>query len=172
MNRLHIGAGNVILPGFVNLDAREAPGIDLVAPAYPLDGILDETFDLVYASHVLEHFHRGVIDDVLREWVRVLKHDGALRLAVPSFEHLVEIYVAHHDLSQIIGPLFGRQDYAQNFHFVTFDEATLRATMERAGLEAVHPWDFRRTTHSAHWDNSQATTLDIPISLNLEGRKK
>ena len=44
--------------------------------------------------------------------------------------------------------------------------------LNEAGLEAVHPWDYRRTIHSKFWDFSQATTNEIPISLNLEGRKK
>ena len=44
--------------------------------------------------------------------------------------------------------------------------------MMEAGCTAVHPWDFRRTIHSDHWDFSQATTNEIPISLNLEARKK
>jgi hypothetical protein len=44
--------------------------------------------------------------------------------------------------------------------------------MEESGLIAIHPWDFRRTSHSKHFDFSQAITFEIPISLNLEGRKK
>ena len=44
--------------------------------------------------------------------------------------------------------------------------------MEQAGLEAIHPWDFNRTSHSKFWDFSQATTQEMLISLNLEGRKK
>jgi hypothetical protein len=44
--------------------------------------------------------------------------------------------------------------------------------MEEVGLVAIHPWNFRRTLHSDYFDFSQATTWEIPISLNLEGRKK
>lgn len=171
MKYLHIGAGSTILPPpFENLDIRPAPGIDHEQPAYPLT-FTDDKFDLVYASHVLEHFNRSECLAVLKEWVRVLKPDGILRLSVPSFENCIRIYQASGKLSNVIGPLMGGQTYEQNYHYNLFDLPTLTAYMQAAGLTAVHPWDYRRTIHSGYFDFSQATTYEIPISLNLEGRK-
>jgi hypothetical protein len=66
----------------------------------------------------------------------------------------------------------GGQTYAQNFHYNMFDKKYLTNYLEVAGCEAVHPWDYRRTSHSKFFDFSQATTWEIPISLNLEARKK
>ena len=89
---LHIGCGGVILPQpFENLDGRDLPGVDYVGDVYPLD-FKDNTFDLVYSSHVLEHFKRELTPKILKEWTRVLKPDGILRISVPSFENLIEIY--------------------------------------------------------------------------------
>lgn len=168
---LHLGCGYTILPGFTNIDIRKIDGIDRVSDVYPLD-YKDNTFDLVYGSHLLEHFPINQTLDILKEWVRVLKKHGILRLSVPSLEALVKIYQLEKDLSQIIGPLYGKQDYEYNYHMNVFDYKTLKRLMEKAGLVAAHPWDFRRTIHSDYWDYSQAETKGILISLNLEGRKK
>lgn len=172
MRYLHIGCGNVILPKpFENLDTRQLQGVDHVSQAFPLP-FEDDTFDLVYSSHVLEHFTREQTQPVINEWVRVLKPGGILRLSVPSIENLIKIYQISGDLNYIIGPLMGGQTYPENFHYNMFDTKSLTDYFEIAGCEAVHPWDYRRTSHSKFFDFSQATTWEIPISLNLEGRKK
>ena len=60
---LHIGCGDNILPRpFENLDVRSKKNLDHKGPAFPLK-FKDCEFDLVYASHVLEHFKRK---DVLK----------------------------------------------------------------------------------------------------------
>jgi len=169
---LHVGCGDVILPPpFENLDGRNLPGVQHIGSVFPLP-FEDKSFDLVYSSHVLEHFHRKDTLNVLKEWVRVLKDDGILRLSVPSFENLIKIYELSGSIENVTGPLMGGQTYDTNFHYNVFDKKYLKKLMEDAGLEAVHNWDYRRTIHSNYFDFSQATTCEIMISLNLEGRKK
>jgi predicted SAM-dependent methyltransferase len=170
-HNLHLGCGYTILPGFINIDIRDIDGTDRTCSIYPLD-YKDDTFDLIYGSHLLEHFPINQALDILKEWVRVLKKYGTLRISVPDIGALIKIYQQTNDLSQIIGPLFGRQDYQYNYHMNIFDYKTLKKLMEDAGLTAIHPWDYRRTVHSDYWDYSQAETKGILISLNLEGRKK
>ena len=168
---LHIGCGDNLLPKpFINLDIRKKRGIT-IGKAYPLK-FKSNTFDLVYASHVLEHFKKKDVLKVLKEWARVVKSGGVLRISVPSFENLTKIYKIDNNLENIIGPLMGGQTYKENFHFNVFDRKKLTNLLNQAGCEAIHPWDFKRTSHSKYWDFSQATTQEIPISLNLEGRKK
>jgi len=168
---LHIGCGNVILPKpFENLDSRRLEGVNHISDAHPLP-FKTHTFDLVYSSHVLEHFHRDMTQKVINEWVRVLKPGGIIRLSVPSIENLIKIYEVSGDLECIIGPLMGGQTYSENFHYNVFDKKTLTSMLELAGCEAVHEWNYKRTSHSKFFDYSQATTWEIPISLNLEGRK-
>lgn len=169
---LHLGCGDVILPApFENMDIRKYPGVQHQGEVYPLTKFSDGTFDMVYSSHVLEHFKRAETQDILNEWVRVLKPGGLLRISVPSLEKLIEIYESCEDISSVIGPFMGGQTYEQNFHYMLFDKSSLTNFMKTAGLEAIHNWDYRRTEHSEYWDFSQAETRGISISLNLEGRK-
>ncbi len=168
---LHIGCGDNVLPKpFINIDNRKKKGV-LNLKAYPLK-FKTNTFDLVYASHILEHFKKKQVLKVLVEWVRVLKPGGVLRISVPSFENLSKIYNIDKEIDNISGPLMGGQTYKDNFHYEIFNQKKLIKLLLSAGLEAIHPWDFKRTIHSRYWDFSQATTKEIPISLNLEGRKR
>lgn len=168
---LHIGCGDNVLPKpFINLDHRKKKGVTQ-GKAYPLK-YKSNMFDLVYASHVLEHFKKKDVLKVLKDWVRVLIPGGTLRISVPCFENLTKIYKIDKNIDNIIGPLMGGQTYNTNFHYNVFNKIKLSSLMMQAGLEAIHPWDLKRTSHSKFWDFSQATTQEILISLNLEGRKK
>ena len=94
---LHIGCGNTILPKpFLNIDGRDLEGVDLVCDLeeLPFD---DCDFDLIYCSHVLEHFKRNQIETVLSEWFRCLKKGGIFRISVPDFSALTKIYAVDND---------------------------------------------------------------------------
>ena len=173
MRYLHIGCGTNILPKpFENLDGREFEGVDHVSSASDLKQFDDETFDMVYASHILEHHPRNEVESVLKEWVRVVKVDGIVRISVPSFKSATQIYDKTGKLENVLGPLSGGQTYDYEFHYCLFDERTLTALMKKCGLTAIHPWLYTRTRHSDYWDFSQAVTHGIQVSLNLECRKR
>ncbi len=53
----------------------------------------DETADVVYASHVLEHLERAHARFLLREMYRVLKPGGTVRVVVPDLETAVRKYL-------------------------------------------------------------------------------
>jgi ubiquinone/menaquinone biosynthesis C-methylase UbiE len=54
----------------------------------------DNTFDVVYNSHVLEQIDRDAVVQILKQSYRVLKPGGILRLVVPDLGTLVENYMA------------------------------------------------------------------------------
>jgi predicted SAM-dependent methyltransferase len=53
----------------------------------------NDTFDLVYHSHVLEHFKKRDAEYLLKECYRVLKPGGVLRVVVPDLEKIVRHYI-------------------------------------------------------------------------------
>ena len=83
--KLHLGCGPKYLPGFYHVDAVKHEHIDRVADIRDLSFIRDASTELVYCSHVLEHFGRWEITEILKEWRRVLAPHGVLKLAVPDF---------------------------------------------------------------------------------------
>src|SRR4051794_18403883 len=91
-SKLHLGCGQRHIPGFLHVDARPLPHVDIVTQLDRLPMFPDDSAALIYASHVLEHFPRHATLAVLSEWRRVLTPGGVLRLAVPDFEKIVEVY--------------------------------------------------------------------------------
>lgn len=134
-----IGSGGSISPYMadegrvVTFDIREEVRPNVVCDVRKLP-VPNETFDIVYSSHTLEHFSFQTVDKVLKEWTRVLKVGGELRLAVPNLR-----YSAQRILDDQITPtdywvLYGEQDYPKNFHAVGFTPNTLRGLVESLGV--------------------------------------
>jgi predicted SAM-dependent methyltransferase len=148
-----------------------------VASIDNLSFIQDDSVDLIYTCHVLEHFKRRDLHKVLQEWRRVLKPEGVLRISVPDFKSLCEVYSNTQNLGLVIGPLFGRQDYLYNIHYNVFDLPSLTRDLEQAGFNNVREYDWRETEHSMVDDFSQAYIphMDkengVLISLNVECTK-
>jgi predicted SAM-dependent methyltransferase len=176
MNKLHIGCGRNYIPGWTNLDLFSSVKADVYADiaALPFDR---GSFDLVYASHVLEHTHRFAVVATLSHWRSLLNPGGILRLAVPDFAAVVQWYNRTGNLDDVMGLLYGRQDMHLNRHTVAFDENTLRRDLVRAGFETVRRWDWRETEHAAFDDYSQCYLNHMDkengtlMSLNMEAVK-
>ncbi len=53
----------------------------------------DNTFDVVYHSHVMEHIPKADVNFFIMECIRVLRPKGVLRIAIPDLEQIVFNYV-------------------------------------------------------------------------------
>lgn len=53
----------------------------------------DSQFEVVYHSHILEHFPKNLAPPFLRECHRVLKEGGIIRLAVPDLQRMAQLYL-------------------------------------------------------------------------------
>ena len=78
------------IPGFVHVDALAFPHVDHVRDVTDLSCFDTDSCDLIYACHIVEHFPRHGVGNVLKEWQRVLRPGGVLRIAVPDFEAACE----------------------------------------------------------------------------------
>lgn len=175
--KLHLGCGKRFIPGFVHIDAVEYEHVDHVSSIENLSFISDNSVDLIYNCHVLEHFKRKQVAAVLKEWLRVLKPGGILRVSVPDFDKLCHVYNTYGDINLVIGALFGRQDYLYNIHYNVFDFSSLKQNLEEAGFTNVRRYDWRETEHADIDDFSQAYVPHMQketgtlISLNVEAIK-
>ncbi|MDR0665215.1 MAG: methyltransferase domain-containing protein [Helicobacteraceae bacterium] len=161
------------------MDAVDYPHVDHVSQIDSLPFIADDSVDLIYACHVLEHFKRSDTARVLAEWKRVLKPKGVLRLAVPDFGAACEVYQKYGRLDLVVGLIYGRQDYLYNIHYNVFDYASLSKLLVETGFTGggggeIRRYDWRETEHAAIDDYSQAYIphMDkengILVSLNVE----
>lgn len=173
--KLHLGCGDKILKGFTNVDIRKKEGVDLVDDISSLSGIKNESVELIYACHVLEHFGRYEYKKVLKRWYDVLETGGTLRLAVPDLKKVFHLYVEKNiPLNTLMGFIYGGQTYEHNYHYVGFDYDTLKNDLLEIGFKQVHSWDWRGTDHSDVDDFSQAYLPHMDkkngqlMSLNIE----
>ena len=145
-------------------------------PVDNLEIFSDNSVEEIYASHVIEYFDREEIKSVLKEWKRVLKENGVLRLAVPNFPELIKVYEISDDLSKILGPLYGKWKIDKNiYHKTVYDEKSLTIILEQAGFRNIRKWDWKTVFSDHNYDDhSQAyfPHMDkengIHVSLNLE----
>lgn len=180
IRRLHLGCGPKHIPGFYHVDILPAPHVDHVGRVEHLGFIPDDSVELIYSCHLLEHFGRHEFPLVLAEWQRVLQPGGVLRLAVPDFTACVKIYYEQglkDGLTGLVGLVCGGQRDPFDFHKMIFDAPFLTEALHHAGFRAVRRWDWRATEHAHIDDFSQAYIphLDkehgLHMSLNLEGVK-
>jgi predicted SAM-dependent methyltransferase len=180
--KLHLGCGKCFIPGFTHIDVADFPHIDYKLDLRDLPTFSDESAELIYCSHALEYFEAAEAPQVLREWYRVLHRGGVLRLAVPDFEALVEVYRRYRDLSLILGPLYGKvgiRGAPQQviYHKTVYDFSSLERVLENVGFRNVRRYDWRQTIHKDYDDCSQAyiphmqKETGLLISLNVEADK-
>lgn len=85
--RLNLGCGDKILQGYVNVDvvqSRAGKKPDVICDLHDLAPFADNSADEILSVHVVEHFWRWEIRDVLREWIRVLKPGGRMIVECPN----------------------------------------------------------------------------------------
>lgn len=175
--KLHLGCGGKHIENFINIDVRHLDGVDLVDDIKLLSSFKNESVDLIYSSHVLEHFGRNEYKTVLKKWFDLLKNDGILRIAVPDFEKVVEHYNEHKDLNILRGFLYGGQNYEQNFHYCIWDYKTLEHDLKTIGFSKISRYDWKDTEHSDIDDYSQSYLPHMDkingklMSLNIEAIK-
>lgn len=181
---LEIGPGGKPLDGFETLNVSFNS-----SPTYVLDAsknlpFEDDTFDIVYASHVLEHIPWYQTVDVLVEWTRVLKRGGTLEIWVPNQLTIAKVLVDYEETgvdttdewsrfgadSDPVMWFSGRtytygdglgEKYHPNWHRACFTPRYLKKLMEVVGLVNVQ-----------QMTNSEVRGYDHGwINLGVKGQK-
>jgi SAM-dependent methyltransferase len=80
------------VPGWVNCDRKEGPGIDVSADIRDGLPFESESFDYAVAIHALPEVPYGDLVPALEELRRILKPGGVLRVGLPDLEKGVAAY--------------------------------------------------------------------------------
>ena len=81
---LEIGPSEERIPGFETLDILGGRHVDYVMDAAARLPFSENTFEVIYASHILEHVPWYRTEQVLAEWARVLNPGGQFEVWVPD----------------------------------------------------------------------------------------
>ncbi len=91
--RLHVGSGSQHLDGWINLDIRPLPGVDVVVDV--TRGLAFSDIDAVFAEHFLEHLAADDALSFMSEVRRILRPDGRFRLSTPNLDW---VWLTHYRL--------------------------------------------------------------------------
>ncbi len=176
--KLHLGCGKKYIKGFKHVDLLDYSHIDYKVSVDNLSFAKDNSVELIYASHVLEHFGRDEYEKVLDEWYRVLKIDGILRIAVPDFKSIVNYYNKTADMESLLGLVVGGQKFGEyDYHKMIFDEKFLKNKLKDVGFKSISKYEWRDVSHANVDDFSQAYLPHMDkkngmlMSLNMEATK-
>ena len=176
--RLHLGCGNVGLPGYVNVDVMETLGVDIVDDIRFLKKFPSNSASQIYACHVMEHFAHDEILPILKRWFEVLMPGGEIRISVPDIDRIVKIYSENPQHFQTpgnspwIGLIYGGQSTPYDYHKTGYNFCWLKYLMEQCGFE-----DCSEYPHEPHFiaGIEDASLAKQPfgqyISLNMKARK-
>lgn len=108
---VNLGGGADYNPYELNVDLRGDSKIHYHCDIRKLPDDWTNQFDIAKANHVLEHFPFGQVEEVLKEWMRILKPGGKLILNVPDMQAVAE-YLARGDMDVMInGIIWGDQGH-------------------------------------------------------------
>lgn len=152
LKRLNLGAGGTDIDGFEGRDAKLGDSI------FPLPDD-DDSIDEIRASHVLEHFPGGQVQEIVNHWFAKLRPGGKIKIAVPDFAFVAKEYLAGKAVN-VQGYLMGGQIDEHDFHKAAFDRDNLTEVLIDAGFERLFEWRS---------EIEDCASLDV--SLNVGGYK-
>jgi len=166
--KIHLGCGTVAPIGWVNVDsaigARLSRGVlkpfarRAFSIEWPSNIVIhdlskrfpwpEDTADVIYSSHTLEHLSRETGEHFMAECRRVLKPGGILRIVVPDLKKILDGYqsgsIDARDLITELGaqpPWAGRKKLHQivavfsgSHHLCMYDEKALLALTTEHGF--------------------------------------
>lgn len=152
--RLHLGAGPVVLPGWLNSDISPLhPNIVPIDAAEPLP-LPDKSVDAVFCEHLIEHLPYAAGQSMVAEVFRILRPGGVLRVSTPDLQRLCELIVNDRDdvrnmYIRVINSAFGEDPHSNDptftlnssfynhGHQFLYTRGVLKRVFEMAGFESL-----------------------------------
>lgn len=164
--KLNLGCHNRIKPGYINIDKDKYPGVDVTCDVFKLD-MADCVADEIYASHILEHASHKRTIEILKDWHRVLKVGGILKVAVPDFKRTIEIYLQRGMEDWVVNFLWGDQIYEGANHYCAFDEGRLTKCLKAAGFNDISRVERFIGASPGECSNNISNLDGKSVSLNM-----
>lgn len=159
---LNIGGGSKQIPlpeqyagwKHVLFDVVPSHDVDILGDARDMPGVATNSYDAVYASHVIEHFSEHDAQKALDETYRVLKSGGTLEVRVPDLTAVIRrvadenldidsvLYESSAGPIRVIDVLYGHQASVVTHgssmqHLTAFTLKTLRDAIVKSGFSDV-----------------------------------
>jgi predicted SAM-dependent methyltransferase len=133
--KVNVGAGTVVLPGWINTDVMWRGGmyLDLTKPWPVPPGSIDR----IHGDNVIEHFSLESARKVLRHCQSALRPGGAVRFSTPDLERTARAYLENPELTTAHLDRHRRHGYPAEH-----PTDMLRVTYAHHGHHAGYIWDW------------------------------
>jgi len=136
--KVNLCSGLLPLDGYLNVDLRKLPGVDIVANVddLPFDS---QSLSEIYSNHVLDRFTRErLCGKLLPYWRDLLCPGGTFRAIVPDTQATIAALGAG-DLSfpDFRDAILGAQGSAEDFRYDLFSPESLTQILQDAGFKNI-----------------------------------
>lgn len=131
----------------VRVDLSDKYSPDLLCDIQNLEQIPNDSVDLVYSCHSLEHIYFHKIPSTLAEWFRVIKPQGEVRIVVPNIKKPAQYILEGKPLDTIydssggevcaIDMLYGHRHHIPHNEFMSHKTGFSKESAERI-LSSLH----------------------------------
>jgi len=144
---LNLGCGNEVREGYINVDIRCLPGVDVVADVSNLP-FRDNSINEIRAVDIYEHISHLKSQELLSHWVSKLRDKGRLFIQTPCINKIVEYFSSIKDLGMVetvIACIFGGQSYLENYHKTICYPGLMDYYLREAGIRGNIEFRFDGT---------------------------
>lgn len=153
--RLNAGCGKNKIKGFLSIDGNFLARPDLVYDLRVKLPFKENSAEIIYASNIFEHFYHDELSSTLKEFYRIIKVGGVLRIVVPDLEKAVDAYLNknynfYSDFPRSfksIGGRFANLIFCDGQHRTAFDFDFIKEILVMSGfpLENIHQSYFENS---------------------------
>jgi len=149
--RLNLGCGHIPAEGYVNVDNRELPGVDVIADVHELP-FEPEQVGEIRSAHLLEHFPlEELTRALLPYWFSLLRPGGRFVAVVPDAETMAREFAAgRYSFDDFRLVTYGEQEYEGDFHFNMFSHESLLRMLHDVGFTDVRMLETGRRNGAAY----------------------
>lgn len=192
IRKLHLGCGDLFLPGWFNTDAFPRRLVVPYCDATRRFPFSDGSFDFVYSEHMIEHITYAKAIGMVSECFRVIKPGGRIRISTPDLDKIIALKHPRTDIEkEYVRYANGQIPYAANGnscfainafvrnwgHLFIFDKETLVDLLQRCGFVDIKEYSpgesqsaqLRNLEH--HGDALPVREFNLVESMVLEATR-
>jgi exonuclease VII small subunit len=136
--RINLGCGQIPLEGYINVDERELPGVDVVADVSDLP-IESKTVQEIFSAHLVEFFPQELLRRrLLPYWRNLLAPGGVFRAIVSDCDAMIGgVALGNYPFEEFREVLFGAQEHTGDMHLNILTPTSFSALLYEAGFTDI-----------------------------------
>ncbi|MBU5690013.1 MAG: class I SAM-dependent methyltransferase [Candidatus Aenigmatarchaeota archaeon] len=143
--KINLGCGKIKYKDFINIDRNKSVKPDIIADLNHLP-IKSNKIDYIYSEQVLEHIQN--LEDLMKEFYRILKPNGIMKHIVPHFTSISAHIGNHIHTFSSRGFIFC--DYKDNSNFQTNIKYKIKSRI--VFNKWLRPFEFLANLHPFIWE--------------------